>query len=243
MVLIETFKIKLLNEAFNLAGMVIAGQLTKPNYEATEKLLTEHYSEARDIARIEEKQKTKEKRYGEVPQDVQFQVYPEVDLTPKKISGGTACLPCSRDHFTTASAVLKEAVRFAKRPEHGIRSDEVMTRIGVALEELNAMERMDLSPDKTRGLVGREKELANWGLNTSAELRHKITAIRSADDLENVAAEASKIKVEFMKNVWDLATTDGTIEKLCKGLKDEEKTRCVNTVNSVLKEKKAPATG
>jgi len=242
MVVIESFKIKLLNEAFNLAGMVIAGQLTKPNYDASEKLLSEHYNEAREIARKDEKQQLKEKKYVEA-EAASLQVYPEVDLTPQKISGGTACLPCSRDHFTTTSAVLKEAVRFAKRPEHGIRSDEVMTRIGVALEELNAMERIDLSPDNTRNLVGKEKELANWGLNTSAELRHKITAISSADDLENVAAEASKIKVEFMKNVWDLATTDGTIDKLCKGLKDEEKTHCINTITKVLKEKKAPATG
>ena len=231
---------KLLNEAFNLAGMVIAGQLTKPNYDETEKLITEHYSEVKDIVRQEQKQMQKDRKYQTPPPEIQ--VYPQQDMTPTKITGGTACLPCSRDHFTTTSAMLKEAIRFAKRPEHGLRSKEVMDRIGVALEELNAMERWDLSPDMTDKLVGKEKELADWALNTSSNLRHQITAIATTGDLESVAAKASEIKTEFMRNVWDLATTDGTIEKLCKGLEAEERTRCINTITTVLKEKK-PAIG
>lgn len=237
MVVIESFKLKLLNEAFNLAGMVIAGQLTKPDYEAREKLITKHYGEIRDIVRQEQKQKPQTSSPDEV------QVYPEKDMTSTKISGGTACLPCSKDHFTTASAMLKEAIRFAKRPEHGLRSKEVMGRIGVSLEELNAMERWDLSPDMISKLVGKEKELADWALNTSSDLRHQINAITSVSDLEKVAATASEIKTEFMRNVWDLATADGTIEKLCKGLKDEERARCIDTINIVLKEKKEPAIG
>ena len=239
MVIVESFKLKLLNEAFNLAGMVIAGQLTKPDYESTEKLLAEHYGEVKDIVRHEQRH---QKKYLPQTPPPEIQVYPQQDMTPTKISGGTACLPCSKDHFTTASAMLKEAIRFAKRPEHGLRSKEVMDRIGVALEELNAMERWDLSPDRTEKLIGKEKELADWALNTSSDLRHQINAITSVPDLEKAAATASGVKTEFMRNVWDLATTDGTIEKLCKGLKDEEKTRCINTINTVLKEKK-PAIG
>lgn len=239
---IETFKIKLLNEAFNIAGMMIAGYITKPDYEAKEKLMEEHFTELRRLARDEEKDKKRELRYIEEPEEEQTVVVSKQDLTPKKIIGGTACLPCSRDHFTTTSAILKEAVNFAKRPNHGLRHDEVVNRIDFALEQLLAMERWDLSPDYTHNLTGKEKELADWALNNSAELRHQITNVKSIEDLENVAVKASEIKSSFMRSVWDLATADGTIEKLCKGLKDEERERCIQTINTVLKEKK-PATG
>ena len=72
---------------------------------------------------------------------------------------------------------------------------------------------------------------------TWKNLRHKITSVTSSDDLEQVAAEASRVRTEFMRKLWDVITVDGSIQKLCKGLKDDEYERCVSTINTVLKEK------
>jgi hypothetical protein len=154
------------------------------------------------------------------------------------IANGFITHNCSRDHIATASASLKEAVRFARRPEKGIRCHEVMERIGVALEELNIMERIDLSPESISQLDGEEKKLAKWAANKSAELRHGISTIKTPGDLEKMATEASRVKTEFLKEVWDLSTVDGSIEQLCKDLDDDEYKKCVETINKVLSDKK-----
>jgi len=143
---------------------------------------------------------------------------------------------CSSDHFSTVSGALSEALRFART--EGVRHPEVMRRLGLAKDELNAMERIDLSPENLVQLRGKEKKLAEWGLNASREIRHKITAIHSPADLEQVAADVAKIRTRFMRELWDVATVDGSIDKLCKGLKDEEREHCIRTINEVLNEKK-----
>lgn len=232
---IESIKLRMLNEAFNLAGMFIAGQLTKPDYAAQEKLLTEHYAEIKDVARKQQAEIKKE--------DKQMERHFPVPLEPvvmpsslPEVEKGTACLPCVQHHFSTVSGALNEAIRFGRK--EGITHPEVIRRLGIALDELNIGERIDLASDEIVQLKGREKELAEWGLNASRDLRHEITAIRSPDDLEQVAAHASNIRKKYMRSFWDIASADGTIEKLCKGLKEEEKERCIATINSVLKEKK-----
>ena len=144
---------------------------------------------------------------------------------------------CSRDHFSTASAALSEALRFARTK--GMQDVEVMKRLGTSLDELNIMERIDLAPENIVRLRGKEKSLADWGLNNSRELRHKITAIKTPADLETVAADAARIRTEFMQSLWDVVTVDGSVEKLCRGLEAEEKERCVSVINTVL-EKKLP---
>lgn len=227
----EEFKYRVLNEAFNIVGMFISNQITKPDYESQEKNVEEFYANVRAIARQEEKERSKILRTPAVPQ-----APPPVLPLETRVEGGTACLPCSRDHFSTVSSVLNEALRFARKK--GIRDPEVMKRIGIALDEMNALERIDLAAENIVQLKGREKQLAEWGLDKSRELRHKITTVQTPSDLEKVASDAAMIRTEFMRNLWDIATADGTIEKLCKGLSDEERDRCVNTINAVLKEKK-----
>lgn len=217
-----------------MAGQFVSGQLTKPNYEDQEKLQKEFYENAKAIARTDETKREKElRRIAYKPAE------PEIDegkdLTEEKIEEGIACLPCSSDHFSTVSGALSEALRFARTG--GVRHPEVMRRLGLAKDELNVMERIDLSPENLVQLEGKEKKLAEWGLNASRELRHKITAIRSPEDLENVAADVAEIRTKFMRELWDVATVDGTIDKLCKGLKDEEKERCMSTIANILDEK------
>lgn len=143
---------------------------------------------------------------------------------------------CSRDHFSTASAALNEALRFARK--EGINHIEVQRRLGMALDELNICERIDLAAETIERLDGREKEVALEAANDSRDLRHDITAIKTPDDLQKASAQASNIRTKFMTNIFELSTKDGTVEKLCKGLTGEEKQKCITVINNVLTEKK-----
>lgn len=116
------------------------------------------------------------------------------------ITKGTACLPCCRDHLSTSSSALSEGIRFAR--DKGIKDPEALRRIRIALDELNAMERIDLAPDETARLKGAEKDLANWTLKGSREIRHTITAIKDVDSMEQAAAKASAITEEFISRLW-----------------------------------------
>ena len=231
----DEMKMRVMIGIFELAGQTISGFLLKPNYDNLEKVKQTYYSEAKEIARQDEKKRDKAMKTITRPLERDEQIEQKMDLSEEKIEGGIACLPCSRDHFSTVSGALNEAIRFSRR--EGVSHIEVKRRLGMSLDELNMLERIDLSPEETIKLKGKEKQLADWGLNKSRELRHKITSIQKHEDLEKVAAEASKVRTEFMSKLWDVITVDGSIKKLCVGLKDEEYERCVNTINTVLKEK------
>lgn len=125
---------------------------------------------------------------------------------------GTACLPCSRDHFITTSSALSEGIRFAR--DEGVRSPEVLRRIRIALGELDAMERIDLAPEEMAKLKGAERELADWALRQSRDLRHAITAVRDVETMEQAAAKASGASEEFMKMMWGLPECE-----ICDSLK------------------------
>lgn len=241
----DEFKYRVIAGLFDMAGNFISGHITKPTYEDHEKITDEYYDKMKQVARETDKRADRERRriieepveQEEQARDTEAHGLQEKrDLTQPKIEGGTACLPCSRDHFSTVSGALTEAIRFSRR--EGVQHKEVQRRLGMSLDELNMLERIDLSPEETVRLKGKEKHLAEWGLNKSRELRHKITAVQNHEDLERVAAMASQIRTEFMRNLWDIATVDGSIQKLCKGLKDEEYQRCVSTINEILVDKK-----
>jgi len=153
------------------------------------------------------------------------------DMTKEKIEGGVACLACSSDHFSTASGMLNEALRFKN---DGMGGWEIQRRLGIALDELNSMERGDLHADQIAMLSGREKEIADNALNNSRDLRHKINAIHSIKDLEDVSAKAANLRTKFMKDIFSLSVTDGTIEKLCVNLDGEERERCMKDINFVM---------
>ena len=138
---------------------------------------------------------------------------------------------CSSDHFSTTSGMLNEALRFKKE---GMGSWEIQRRMGIALDELNAMERGDLHADQIARLTGKEKQLADEAKDDSRDLRHKINVIHSLEDLENVAAEAAIVRTKFMRGIWKIATLDGSAERLCKGLEDEAKERCISVIHTVL---------
>lgn len=234
----DEFKMKMLNAAFNFAGKVVATQLSSGD-DKQQQLVDEYHAKAIRLAEKAEKEQVKTFRKPiPIPPEpqVEYVVKTEKDLTSEKIEKGVSCLPCSRDHVSTASAVLNEAVRFSRNGDMG--HVEVQRRIGIALDELNAMERIDLAADSIEGLAGYEKEVAIEAANDSRDLRHAITAIKTPEDLQKVAAKAANVRTKFMSNIFKLSTKDGTIKQLCKGLAGEELQKCMVVIEKVLDEKK-----
>jgi len=135
------------------------------------------------------------------------------------ISTGTACIPCSRDHLSVTSSALSEGIRFAR--EKGVKDSEVIRRVRIALDELNIMERIDLAPDEITQLKGAEKELADWTLKQSRDLRHAITAIKDVETMEQVAARASAVTEEFMTKLWEIPEEEcETCEQVRESIKE-----------------------
>lgn len=260
------FTTYLIKGIIGIAGNIVAISQTDTQLKEEKSLMDEHYKKS-TIASKKYEEEIKKKREQE-PVEVDFKLSKETedkikfqeeldhgmdkldrvttqytqDLTEDKISDGTACLPCSRDHFTIASSVMDEATRFATR-EKGMRDPEVRKRIQAALKELNAMERIDLSPENTASLQGKEHELATWAKNSSADIRHMITNARSPQDLERVASKLSQVAQKFGDDVWDLALEGGSIDKhiddICKGLDGEEQQRCLDRINRIMDERSA----
>ena len=122
-----------------------------------------------------------------------------VEATERGASSIAAgCVPCAIGHISTCSGVLSEAMRFAR--SDGLGSNEVIDRVSHCLEELNTMEREDLSPLKIASLPKWEKDLADRALNVSRETRHKLEGIAVADDLEKAAADAQAARQEITRD-------------------------------------------
>lgn len=111
----------------------------------------------------------------------------KVEPTAAK-SIATGCLPCFLGHAGTCSGLLNEAVRFS---DNGLADDQVIQRINMCLDELNAMERVDLRPEMITQLSGWEKELAEKALKFSRDTRHGLEGLANGgkkEDLEALAA-------------------------------------------------------
>lgn len=143
-------------------------------------LLTE-FIRNRPLKRMKVEQAITVERHPEVtaPQEEE-----EVEGKASSIEAG--CVPCAIGHLGTCSGVINEAVRFAKKD--GIESSEVIDRVNMCIDELNAMERVDLRPEKIVSLPEWEKELANQALVASRSVRHELEGLTSAGGLEQAAA-------------------------------------------------------
>jgi len=104
------------------------------------------------------------------------------------------CIPCAIGHVGTCSGVLNEAMRFAKKD--GMNHHEVIDRVNMCLDELNAMERIDLRPELTVNLSPWEKELADKALVASRSIRHGLEGLSSVADLERMAAITQSTRQE-----------------------------------------------
>ncbi len=106
----------------------------------------------------------------------------------------SACVVCAIGHFSTSARLLDEAVRFKK---DGLTSPQVLDDISAVLGEQNALERIDLTPEKILTLPEWEREMADLALERSRELRHKLESIQSMEELEVLAANTE----EFYKQL------------------------------------------
>jgi len=132
---------------------------------------------------------------------------PEAPVSIKAVMEGTVCNLCSSEHFSQVSGDLAEAMRFAR--DKGLKHPEVIKRVEHARQELNEMERYDLSSATMETLSLAERKLAEWALPKSRNLRHMINkaiTTKEVRDLEGAAAEAERTAAEFTKRLWDLPT-------------------------------------
>lgn len=244
------FLARMAQQLLGVTGKIIQATQFDDGTEDIKKIQDKHYQDSLKVAKKIQRAAEKEKTQGPVDlsisDDLQQKLKAsldkakqDIDMTTEKIEKGTSCLPCSRDHVSVAAGLLEEAVRFAKRPEEGMRSNEVRKRISKALLELNNLERIDLSSENIIGLQGKEKEVADWTMNASAKLRHDITSVKNADDLVRVSAEAQRAAQKLNDDVWDLMLAeDGGVERriddICRGLTGDELKKCRERLNSVI---------
>ncbi len=122
--------------------------------------------------------------------------------TSQLSAAGRACIPCGNDHFSTVSGLLAEAMRFARTS--GIADPEVVKRISLAEDELNAFERVDAAPDKIAALPGEERDIISAMTQDSREIRHRLSDLKSPDDLLQLAADVKKMREEYRMQVFGL---------------------------------------
>jgi len=101
----------------------------------------------------------------------------------------TACLPCSVGHFSACAGLLNEAARFKKE---GLTSNQVMDDVGKCIMELNALERVDLTPEKIQTTKGWERPIAEEALQQSRNLRHRLESVENMEELEQIAADTQR---------------------------------------------------
>lgn len=109
----------------------------------------------------------------------------------------TSCVLCTRAHLATVSASLKEAIRFAR--SNGIEDENVSARLNTAEEEINVLERFDLSPEQVENSPPEDKQLIQEFQPKIRRLRQNIVMIDNVDSLEKTAAEAGRLATEFRK--------------------------------------------
>ena len=128
---------------------------------------------------------------------------PDSEITPPAVTTevnkgvATGCIPCSINHFSTCSGLLNEAMRFGRKD--GIASEEVISRVGMCMDELNSLERVDLRPEMIHDLPDWEKTLAEKALDLSRSLRHELEGISDISNLEGVAATTQTKRQEIGK--------------------------------------------
>jgi hypothetical protein len=134
---------------------------------------------------------------------------------------------CAMGHFGTCTGILNESLRFAHGQE-GMASPEVIDRVNMCMDELNAMERVDLRPEMTVQLTGWEKELANRALAESRGIRHALEGLKDVGSLEEVAAQTQTTRKEIGR-----AWFQNKLQNLSPNDKDEIKRRVMAKIEEM----------
>jgi hypothetical protein len=148
--------------------------------------------------------------------------------TNKSTATPTGCIPCALGHVGTANNAIQESIRFARKG--GLADPEAILRYNTALDELNGMERLDMTPDMLINLPPWEKKIAEQTLDFSRDTRHKIERLRSFDELEKLAAEMRKHRLE-LGNTWytqklSAVATASPEESLVENSIDHDESTC-----------------
>ena len=110
----------------------------------------------------------------------------------------SACIPCGVGHFSASSTFQNEALRFKK---DGLSSPQVLDDVAGAIGELNALERIDLTPAKIAALPEWEREIAEQVVEKSREIRHRLESIQNMDELTQIAVETEEY-YKYLNREW-----------------------------------------
>ena len=130
----------------------------------------------------------------ETPPLDEIEESPDV-LSEKATSIPAGCVPCSIGHLSTCSGLLNEGMRFARTD--GVESGEVIDRVNMCMDELNALERVDLRPEMIHNLPEWEKTLAEQALTLSRSLRHDLEGLSNISSLEEISANTQTKRKEI----------------------------------------------
>lgn len=133
----------------------------------------------------------------DTPDEPKEETLPATETKPEEGSMqdvATACLPCSVGHFSTCAGLLNEATRFKKE---GLASHQVMDDVGKCVMELNALERVDLTPEKIQATKGWEQPIVQDALQQSRKLRHRLEKVEDMEELEQIAADTQRYYTEL----------------------------------------------
>jgi len=157
------------------------------------------------------------------------------EVIPKQ-KVATACVPCALGHFSTSAGLLNEAVRFKAR---GITDNEILDRIAKILEEQNALERVDLTPEKILGTPEWERELAEEALRQSRGLRHRLETLTTIKELEQAAADTAvyykRLNRQWYKERFTHLGKEG-VEAMESRISPEDKERIKKRAEEIIEE-------
>ena len=228
-------KASIIMKALDILGGIIHTQLSTPNLRKVRELESEYYEQLKKLSeqrkKLDSHIKEIERRIGK-EREIKER---EIEESEEKEVRGTACLACSKHHFSTVSAALNEAVRFAR--SEGIKNREVIRRIGIAIDELNILERIDLATDKITKLPENEREVAEWALKKARDIRHAIDAIKTPKDLEEAAGLAAEVRTSFLEKLFGLykeLDIDEIVKRVCGSLSEEKRKKCEQAIYSFI---------
>jgi len=160
----------------------------------------------------------------------------ELETAPRQEDIATACVPCAIGHYAGAAKLLNEAFRFR---DDGIESNQVVDDIAGAIGELNAMERVDLTPEKLQNSSSWERSIADEALKESRKLRHRLEGISSMEELEKAAADTEsyykKLNRQWYKGRFAHLGRE-KVEAIEKRLSPEDKERIKKSANEIIEE-------
>lgn len=227
---------QLVMKGMEVGGSIINTFLSTPHhYDRQADLMDKYYDQMRQIAREEARGEMQRQHIQGSPEPSSpepRQMGPGGAAPTEGLEKGTACLACSKNHFSAVSGALGEAVRFAR--DGGISHPEAVRRIGIAIDELNACERIDLAPDAIARLPDRERQVAEWALTQARKLRHMLDEMQNTEDLVQTAAVAADIRTEYLRRLFSL--TDANVDvssvtdKVCARYTGEKRRECEQAV-------------